>query len=211
MCKTIIKEFSGWYKVNFWLHWPPVWILWWNFVKMIYHKIISTKLHVKFHSFTHPNGWSSLFSKRGPSSSKRGHIHAYSYIFNRANMIYIYSYTHTLISWDLPQFTWSLWVILEGSWLCEATVEKKAGAKNRGCRNCCSFRSWMLCLVLCWRDCRTRFYDHWLPCLTVVSAWFWRINILKLGGCSLLFVQHFGWMIVYVYLLEVFAKNSKRI
>ena len=72
----------------------------------------------------------------------------------------------------LVQYSWTLWGLLEGTWLCQATMEEQAGDEGRGCRHCCFVWAGVLCLVLCWWDCRTRIYIHWLLCLSIA----WRIT-----------------------------------
>lgn len=67
------------------------------------------------------------------------------------------------------QHSWSLRVILEGAWLCQAFMEKQEWFEGWGCRHCCSFWPWMFCMVLRWWDYWKGWDIHWILCLKMTS------------------------------------------
>lgn len=63
------------------------------------------------------------------------------------------------------EYSWPLRGFLEGTRLCQTFVEEQAGAKGRGCWNCCFVWSRVLRMVLCRWNCGKGIHFHWLLCL----------------------------------------------
>lgn len=78
----------------------------------------------------------------------------------------IYAYK-SCFSWLnlIMQYSRSIWVVLEGSWLCEASIEEQATVEGGGCWYSSFVWAGVLCLVLCWWNRWKGIYFHWLPCL----------------------------------------------
>ena len=49
-------------------------------------------------------------------------------------------------------------------------METQAGVEGRGCWHCCSVWAGVFCMVLCWWDCWSRVYFHWLLCLSAATS-----------------------------------------
>lgn len=67
------------------------------------------------------------------------------------------------------QYSWSLWIILEGTWFYEEFMEAQARVEGWGCWHCCFVWAGVLCLVLCRWDCWKGIYIHWLLSLRTTS------------------------------------------
>lgn len=89
-------------------------------------------------------------------------MHSFSFRFIHLQLHWTYWFCSV-------QYSWSLWVILEGTWLCQAFVEAQARVEGRRCWYCCFVWAGMLCLVLCRWDCGKGFYYHWLQSLRITT------------------------------------------
>jgi hypothetical protein len=68
------------------------------------------------------------------------------------------------------QHSGSSWGLLEGTWLCQTIMEEQTRLKGWRCRHCCFVWVGMLCMVLCWWDCRKGIYFHRLLCLNIATS-----------------------------------------